>query len=63
VIQLETESDIERLRQVAQLLEREVERLHRRLAELTAALAQARGEDATAALQLEMMLLHEQLAA
>ena len=63
MIQLETESDIERLRQVAQLLEREVERLHRRLAELTAALAQARGEDATAALQLEMLLLHEQLAA
>jgi len=63
VIQLETEPDIERLRQVAQLLEREVERLHRRLAELTAALAKARGEDATAALQLEMLLLHEQLAA
>lgn len=63
MIQLETEPDIERLRQVAQLLERENGRLHHRLAALTAALAKARGEDATAALQLEMMLLREQLAA
>jgi transposase len=63
VIRIETETDLERLRQVALLQRAELDRLYGRLAELTAALAAARGEDATAALQLELTVLREQLAA
>jgi transposase len=63
VIDLATESRAEVLRQVAQLQQQEIEKLHRRLGELSAALAKAKGEDATAALQLELMRLREQLAA
>jgi transposase len=63
VVRIEAEQDIERLRQVARLLEAENARLHARLAELTAALAAARGEAPTAALQLELLQLQEQLAA
>jgi transposase len=63
VIQIETERDIERLRQIALLQQAELSRLHARLATLTTALAQARGESAVEALQLELTLLHEQLAA
>jgi transposase len=63
VIRIETETDLERLRQVALLQRAELDRLYARLAELTAALATARGEDATAALQLELAVLREQLAA
>jgi transposase len=61
-VRIETEQDIERLRQVALLQQAELDRLYQRLAALTAALAQARGEDATAALQLELAVLREQLA-
>ena len=56
------ETDVERLRQMALLLEAENARLHRRLLELTRALAEARGE-AQAQLELELQHLQEQLAA
>ena len=62
-VRIETERDIERLRQVALLQQAELDRLYHRLAALSAELAQARGETATAALQLELSLLREQLAA
>jgi transposase len=62
-VQIATETDIERLRQIALLQQAELDRLYRRLATLTAELAQARGTDATAALQLELDVLREQLAA
>lgn len=61
-VRIETERDPERLRQIALLLEKENRHLHRRLAELTAKLAAATGADAIAQLQLELKLLHEQLA-
>lgn len=63
MVQIEHETDIERLRQVALLQHAELTRLHQRLAELTAALAAARGDVATTTLQLELQLLQEQLAA
>jgi transposase len=62
VIEIETETDVRLLRQVALLQEREIERLHRRIGELVGALAKAQGQDATAALQLELLQLQEQLA-
>src|SRR5207244_9341718 len=63
VIRIETETDIERLRQVALLQRAELDRLYTRLAQLTEELAHARGEDAIAALQLELTAIQEQLAA
>jgi transposase len=62
VLDLRRETDVERLRQAALLLEAENARLHRRLVELTRALAEARGED-RAQLALELQHLTEQLAA
>src|SRR5205823_14283558 len=62
VVGLETETDLERLRQMALLLEAENARLHRRLGELTRALAQATGAT-QAQLELELQRLQEQLAA
>lgn len=62
VIRIETESDIERLRQVALLQQAELQRLSKRLVELTSALAEARGEDAILALQQELAFLKEELA-
>src|SRR5438477_3121477 len=59
---LGTETDLERLRQMALLLEAENARLHRRLGELTQALAQATGAT-QAQLELELQRLQEQLAA
>lgn len=59
-MQLVHENDIEILRQKAMLLQRENELLHKRLAELTAALDKAQGKDA-ASLQQELALLQEQL--
>jgi transposase len=61
-IDLARERDPEMLRQVARLLEAENAWLHRRLAELTRALAEARGEAQTQ-LALELRQLQEQLAA
>ena len=63
MVQIEHETDIERLRQVALLQHAELTRLHQRLAALTTALAAARGDVATTTLQLELQLLQEQLAA
>src|SRR5437667_19707 len=63
VIRIETETDIERLRQVALLQRAELDRLYARLAALTEELAHARGEDAIAALQLELTAIREQLDA
>jgi len=63
VLQIESERDIERLRQVALLQEAEIHRLLARLAELTRQLAEARGEDVVRALQLELTVINEQLAA
>src|SRR5206468_12964367 len=62
MVGLATETDLERLRQMALLLEAENTRLHRRLVELTRALAQATGA-AHAQLELELQHLQEQLAA
>src|SRR5438552_17292987 len=59
---LGTETDLERLRQMALLLEAENARLHRRLGELTRALAQATGAT-QAQLELEVQRLQAQLAA
>ena len=56
------ETDIERLRQMALLLERENARLHQRLLALTRELAAARGLAATQ-LELELQHLQEALAA
>jgi transposase len=60
VIDVSTETDIERLRQVAQLLVAENDRLHQRLQVLSSELAKAEGKDAER-LQLELDLLREQL--
>jgi transposase len=62
MVGLATETDLERLRQMALLLEAENTRLHRRLVELTRALAAATGA-AQAQLELEIARLQEQLAA
>ena len=62
MVELATETDLERLRQMALLLEAENARLHRRLVELTRALAQATGA-AHAQLELELQHLQAQLAA
>ena len=60
MIDVSTETDIERLRQVAQLLVAENDRLHHRLQALSSELAKAEGKDAER-LQLELDLLREQL--
>lgn len=60
MVDIERETDIERLREVARLLDRENARLHQRLVVLHRELAQARGETATQ-LELEIQLLQEQL--
>ncbi|MFQ5471947.1 MAG: transposase, partial [Dehalococcoidia bacterium] len=59
-MRIETETDIERLRQMALLLQTENDRLLRRLKQLSAELAVAQGRDAQT-LQLEIQLLTEQL--
>jgi transposase len=61
LLNLATETDIERLRQAAMLLEQENARLFRRIETLVAELAEARGEDARS-LQLEIECLKQQLA-
>jgi transposase len=61
-VRIAAETDLERLRQMALLLEAENARLHRRLVELTRALAEATGA-AHAQLALELRHLEEQLAA
>ncbi len=61
MLTLATETDIERLRQAALLLEQENARLFRRLETLATELREARGEKARS-LQLEIAHLKEQLA-
>jgi len=61
VLRIEEIHDADVLRQVAVLLERENQRLHDRLQQLTAELAQLRGQDATAA-QVHLEFLKELLA-
>src|SRR5262245_35601907 len=55
--------DVTLLRHVIHLQEAEISRLHRRLQELTKRLAQAEGKSESAALQLELLKLSEQLQA
>jgi hypothetical protein len=61
LLNLATETDIERLRQAALLLEQENARLFHRLETLAVELREARGEEAQS-LQLEIAQLKEQLA-
>ena len=53
--------DVDTLKQVARLQAVEIERLHKKLAELTEALAKLQGKDPTGALQLELAALKSQL--
>lgn len=62
-LDVDTVKDVALLRQVIHLQEAEIARLHKRLAELVRRLAQAEGKSESAALQLELMKLSEQLAA
>jgi transposase len=62
VIDLASESRPEVLRQVALLQQQENQKLQRRIGELVARLAELEGKDASAALQLELVRLQEQLA-
>jgi hypothetical protein len=62
MINIATETDIEMVRQVALILERENAHLHTRLEKLTAALARAEGKDASV-LQLEIEQLKQTLDA
>lgn len=62
MIDLATESRPEVLRQVALLQQQENTKLQRRIGELVARLAELEGKDVTAALQLELVRLQEQLA-
>ncbi len=61
MLNLATETDIERLRQAALLLEQENARLFQRLETLAGELREARGDEAQS-LQLEIAHLKEQLA-
>ena len=63
MIEISSETRVDVLRQVALLQQQEIKRLHARIVALVGELAQARGVDATEALQQELMHLHEQLAA
>ena len=60
---IEAEGDIERLRQVALLLQNENSRLFRRLEDLAAELARLKGEQPAEQLALEIALLKEKLQA
>lgn len=62
-LDVDTVQDVALLRQVIRLQEAEITRLHKRLAELTGRLAQAQGKSESAALQLELVKLSEQLGA
>jgi transposase len=63
MIDVEHIRDPEQLRQVAVLLQRENERLHRRLKQLLAELASLKNEDAQGKLALEIQSLQEQMSA
>lgn len=59
---IEQIGDLETAKQVAILLEKENERLHKRLVELTRQIAELRGESAAEQLQLEISKLQEQMS-
>jgi len=61
MIQIRTEQDIEMLRQVAMLQEAENDRLHKHLRKLLTQLAELRGGDGQAELELELQRLQEEL--
>ena len=56
-------TDPELLRQIVTLQEREIQRLHQRLAQLCTQLAQLQGKQGSKQLELELLRLQEQLAA
>lgn len=62
-LDVDTVQDVALLRQVIHLQEAEIARLHKRLAELVRRLAQAQGTSESAALQMELTRLSEQLGA
>jgi transposase len=62
VSQLDKIKDIETLRQAATILEKENERLHKRLQALTEELAKLKGTDAQQQLAIELTKLQEELA-
>lgn len=61
-LDVDTVQDVALLRQVIHLQEAEIARLHKRLGELVRRLAQAAGTSESAAMQLEMVTLTEQLS-
>lgn len=61
-LDVNTVQDVALLRQVIHLQEAEIARLHKQLVALTARLAQAEGKSESAALQLELVRLSEQLS-
>jgi transposase len=61
-LDVNTVQDVALLRQVIHLQEAEIARLHKRLAQLVARLAQAEGKSESQALQLELVKLSEQLS-
>lgn len=63
MLRIDQINDLETLRQVATILEKENERLHARLAELTKKLATFEGKEGRDQLELELVKLQEQLAA
>jgi transposase len=60
-VDIDTEQDVERLREMAQILQGENHRLYLRLEELARQLAEATGQDAIKAIQLELRLAQEQV--
>lgn len=62
MIRIESERNIEILRQVALLQDREIQKLHERIQRLVAEVARLKGQDATQALALELEHLRELLA-
>jgi len=62
VASIEHISDLDTAKQVALLLEKENERLHKRIAVLLRELAKAKGQDGSRQLELELMKLQEEAA-
>ena len=62
VLNIEKISDFDQLKQVAQLLQKENDRLHKRLDELTRELAEAKGQDGDKQLSLEIEKLQSQMS-
>lgn len=62
MVRIDQEKDIEALREVARLLDRENARLHERIGQLTARLARLQGHDEAKALELELAELQQLMA-